>query len=89
LLSQTLELWIEENANKLDILEVDSSAWNFRDSGVDQAVTVRQIEKAAKNTWYGKYLKQGAEDADKLPYFLKWPNQANLADRPTGANHFY
>jgi len=82
-------LWIEENANKADILEVDSSAWNFRDLGLEQAVTVRQIEKAAKDTWYGKYQKQGTEDMDKLPYFLKWPNQANFADRPAGANHFY
>ncbi|PIR73130.1 MAG: hypothetical protein COV26_00180 [Candidatus Nealsonbacteria bacterium CG10_big_fil_rev_8_21_14_0_10_36_23] len=89
LLSRTLELWIEENANKADILEVDSSAWNFRDLGIEQAVTVRQIEKAAKDTWYGKYQKQGTEDMDKLPYFLKWPNQANFADRPAGANHFY
>lgn len=89
LLSRTLESWVGENANKVDILEVDSSAWNFKDLGIEQAVTVRKIEKAVKDTWYGKYLKQGAEDMDKLPYLLKWPNQANLADRPAGTNHFY
>lgn len=89
LLSRTLELWIGENANKVDILEVDSSAWNFKDLGIEQAVTVRKIEKAVKDTWYGKYQKQGAEDMDKLPYFLKWPNQVDIADRPAGAKYFY
>lgn len=83
-LSQVLEFCVGVNKGRLDILEIDSSAWNFKDSGMDQEITVKKIEEMAKHVWYKKYMKQGAEAINKLPYFLQWPNSA---DRPVGANH--
>lgn len=71
LLSQVLEFCIRNNEDKLDILEVDSSEWNFKDPGLGQEVTIKNIEKMVKNAWYKKYIKQGAEEMHKLPYFFE------------------
>jgi len=73
ILVRNVDQWVKENENKFNIINVDSSRWNFVDMELDQNLVVKDIERQVKALWYKKYDKLGVENMQDLPFFLRWP----------------